>query len=125
MVRNQSERTQVAQHKKQNKPFLPCLLNLKFSSHLLAIDPAIVLPVGLLEAPGTPASRVQLRRAVEGLVSRLVASPTVVNLCQGAVSAGAARASRSGARAGVLRPGLGNLCRLRVVLLRKSLQCPC
>ena len=84
--------------------------------------------MGLLEAAGTPPSRVELRRAVEGLVPGLVAPPAVVNLGQGAVSARASRASRSGgAGAGVLRGdlGVGSLCRVGFVLraLRQSLQC--
>ena len=82
--------------------------------------------MGLLEAAGTPPSRVELRRAVKGLVPGLVASPAVVNLGQGAVSAGASRASGSGAGAGVLHGylGVGSLCRVGVVLrsLRQSLQ---
>ena len=93
--------------------------------NLLAIDPAVVLPVGLLEAAGTPAARVQLRRAVEGLVAGLVATPAVVNLGQGAVAAGAARAPGTGARrAGLLLRNPCGLWRLRVVLrtLRQGLQ---
>ena len=99
----------------------------KFPSHLFGVDPAIILPVGLLEAAGTPPSRVELRRAVEGLVPGLVAPPAVVNLGQGAVSARASRASGSGgAGAGVLHGdlGVGSLGRVCLVLrtLRQSLQ---
>ena len=72
-------------NKKQNKHALSDfpypISQFSIAPHLLAVDPAIILPVGLLEAPGAPASRVQLRRAVEGLVSSLVAPPTIVNLC--------------------------------------------
>ena len=48
--------------------------------YLLVADPALVLPVGALQAPGAPIARVDLSPAVKGLMASLVAAPAVTDL---------------------------------------------